>query len=236
MSLSAPLSLGVCVLDAKVRPCFENWLRSRHLAAPERLAQLSLPAPLFDVAPSFCPPACERSAGRSAEAAVWIRRRHVQYHHTGVRTPIVAACAFLAAVRVTSAFRDPRRDSVLLGQPAVEWPRLDCLLFVYSPGFPVTKVEEYVRLRKPYCLNNVSAEHVLRDRRLVYHVLLRHGIPVARHAFMIRAGPVESHSVLEELEDAVVVDGVTIHKPFVEKPVDANVGTPLFACVRVLCE
>jgi inositol-hexakisphosphate/diphosphoinositol-pentakisphosphate 1-kinase len=98
---------------------------------------------------------------------------------------------------------------------------------VYSPGFPISKAEEYVRLRKPYCVNNVSAEHVLRDRRLFYHVLARHGVPVPRHIFMIRAGPVEKHSTLEERDDYIVVDGVRMDKPFVEKPVDANVRAGL---------
>lgn len=75
-------------------------------------------------------------------------------------------------------------------------------------------------------MNNVSTEHVLRDRRLFYHVLGRHGIPVPRHAFMIRSGPVEKHSILDEHDDYVVVDGVRFNKPFVEKPVDAEVRVP----------
>lgn len=147
---------------------------------------------------------------------------------------IFNCCVLVPAIGTLIAHLPTLSEECILEKKALEWPLCECLIACYSPGFPVSKAEEYVRLRKPFCVNNVSSEHILRDRRLVYHVLQRHGIPVPRHAFMIRAGPVEKHSVMEELEDAVIIDGQRIAKPFVEKPVNANVRASVM-CVYTFC-
>ena len=212
------ISIGLCALEAKVRRC------ARALG----LLCLRLP----------------RNAAR-AFVQVTSRRfqeilgRFLEYENGLFEIVIFGCVPRLNSVTIASARvpvpRSSRRwslwlcsDACILEKPALEWPVCECIISAYSPGFPISKAEEYVKLRRPFCVNNVSAEHVLRDRRLFYHVLGRHGIPVPRHAFMIRAGPVEKHSVIEEHEDCVIVDGVQISKPFVEKPVDADVS---FGCV-----
>ncbi len=102
------------------------------------------------------------------------------------------------------------------------WPIVDCLMSWYSFGFPLAKAREYARLRRPFCVNDLSFEPILRDRRLFYDVLRRNGIPCPRHAIANREGAVESWTVVNESEDAIEVGGVKILKPFVEKPVDAE--------------
>ncbi len=68
-----------------------------------------------------------------------------------------------------------------------------------------------------------DSERLLRDRRLFYGVLSNHKIPVPPHVVVSRDGPPDTHPTVEEHDDHVIVDGVRLNKPFVEKPVDAEV-------------
>ena len=79
-------------------------------------------------------------------------------------------------------------DDVILNQPVEEWPLCDCLIAFFSGKFPLKKAERYVELRKPFCLTNLTSEWVFHDRRLVYEVLKRHGIPTPKHYFVNRDG------------------------------------------------
>lgn len=82
-------------------------------------------------------------------------------------------------------------------------------------------------------------QRVLQDRRRVYELLMNSGIDVPKHVFMNRDGyksnlsiDEQNEQVLEdsdceedeliEHDDSIEVNGVVIHKPFVEKPVDAD--------------
>lgn len=51
--------------------------------------------------------------------------------------------------------------------PVEDWPVCDCLVAFYSTGFPSDKAEAYVKLRRPYALNNLEMQDVLHDRRRV---------------------------------------------------------------------
>jgi inositol hexakisphosphate/diphosphoinositol-pentakisphosphate kinase len=122
-------------------------------------------------------------------------------------------------------------EDCILNKPVEEWPLCHCLIAFYSAGFPLTKAEAYVRLRRPFCVNDLSNERLLQDRRRFYNVLMRHKIPVPPHVVVTREGPPERHTVVEEFEDHIVVDGKKLSKPFVEKPVDAEVRTLCCRCV-----
>ena len=82
-------------------------------------------------------------------------------------------------------------------------------------------------------------QRALQDRRRVYELLMNSGIDVPKHVFMNRDGYKSNLSVDEqneqvlgdsdceedeliEQDDSIEVNGVVIHKPFVEKPVDAD--------------
>lgn len=126
-------------------------------------------------------------------------------------------------------------DDVILNAPVGEWPMCDVLIAFYSSGYPLGKAEAYAELRKPFLLNDLKMQRVLQDRRRVYDLLEASGIDVPRHVFMNRDGYVSHNSSnsdsmcgdgeedeLVEHDDHIEVNGVVIHKPFVEKPVDAD--------------
>lgn len=108
-------------------------------------------------------------------------------------------------------------------------------------------MQDYVALRKPFLLNDLAMQIRLLDRVEVYKsverraaepsspkllILLPHNIfftprsilrendiPVPPHVFLDRS---DKTQVVEEKEDSVTVNGVTIAKPFVVKPQNAE--------------
>lgn len=64
--------------------------------------------------------------------------------------------------------------------PVEDWPVCDCLVAFYSTGFPSDKAEAYVKLRRPYALNNLEMQDVLHDRRRVRKELSRDGKELER--------------------------------------------------------
>ncbi|CAI5741413.1 unnamed protein product [Hyaloperonospora brassicae] len=114
-------------------------------------------------------------------------------------------------------------DDTILHRPPHLWPVCDALITFYSTGFPLQKIEEYVRLVRPVLVNELSMQHVLFDRRKVYALLTRHGIQVPRHIIVNRdvpdGGPQDE---LIEHDNYVEINNVRINKPFVEKPADAE--------------
>ncbi|MCO5606668.1 hypothetical protein L7F22_060857 [Adiantum nelumboides] len=113
-------------------------------------------------------------------------------------------------------------DEVILEEPVDKWPPCDCLIAFYSTGFPMEKAEEYAQLRKPFLVNDLKMQHLLRDRRKVYAHLEEHGIPIPDYALVNRDSPFENVDYFIEEEDYIEVKGKRIFKPFVEKPVDGE--------------
>ena len=112
-------------------------------------------------------------------------------------------------------------NDTILNSPIEEWPLCDCLCSWFSHGFPLDKAIAYAELRKPFLINDLEKQKsVLMDRRQVYQVLKENEIPVSRYVVMSRE-PGSTDELVED-EDWIEVNGVRIHKPFVEKPVDAE--------------
>lgn len=102
------------------------------------------------------------------------------------------------------------------------------LIAFFSKGYPLPKAKEYVQLRKPFILNDLGMQALLQDRRRVYDLLEASGIDVPRHAYMSRDGYVSTgtgagngcgDTEVAEFDDHIEINGISIHKPFVEKPV-----------------
>jgi len=120
-------------------------------------------------------------------------------------------------------------DEVILNHSIDDWPQVDVLIAFYSSGYPLEKAEDYVAKYEPFVLNDLGSQHTLMDRRKVYDLMEENGIDVPRHVYVSRdgykcrtSGAGTKEEELEEHDDFITVNGVTIEKPFVEKPVDAD--------------
>eukprot|EP01083_Nonionella_stella_P118644 354271_1 len=113
----------------------------------------------------------------------------------------------------------PFGDLALLHRPIEEWPRCDVLIAYFSSGYPMDKVIQYANKYKPCLINDLSSQMLLRDRLSIKNILICHKIPTPRYAVLDRNDA--SHNVVE-YDDKIVVNGVTIRKPFVEKPMHAE--------------
>eukprot|EP00968_Pinguiococcus_pyrenoidosus_P017139 scaffold1667_cov258-Pinguiococcus_pyrenoidosus.AAC.13 len=114
-------------------------------------------------------------------------------------------------------------DDIMLNKPVEEWPVCDALIAFFSKGFPLAKAIEYVDLRKPYCINDIHKQGLLLDRRRVYAMLQEAEITVPVHAIVDRDTEEAAARVeVNEYDEYLDVNGVILHKPVVEKPVNAE--------------
>ena len=77
-------------------------------------------------------------------------------------------------------------DDMILHKPIEEWPTCHVLIAFFSKGFPLEKAMEYVKLRKPFTINNLEMQNTLKDRRRVYDLLEGSGIDVPKHVYLSR--------------------------------------------------
>tara|TARA_R110002003_G_scaffold44_6_gene3232 strand:- start:5892 stop:7595 length:1704 start_codon:yes stop_codon:yes gene_type:complete len=145
-------------------------------------------------------------------------------------------------------------DKIILDEAVENWPVCDFLISFFSDGFPLDKAIAYVKLRKPFCVNDLPMQQVLWDRRLCLGILDKLNVPTPRRIDVSRDGGPKLQSAefakslydrtglrLEGAEDGtgggaqapkqveliddgntILVDGVTLTKPFVEKPVSGE--------------
>ncbi|ESO04589.1 hypothetical protein HELRODRAFT_149890, partial [Helobdella robusta] len=113
-------------------------------------------------------------------------------------------------------------EDTILNQPIEKWPICDCLVSFHSKGFPLEKAIQYVEMRKPFVINDLKTQYCLQDRSKVYRTLAHHGIDKPRYAVMNRDPSAEGMCQFSEADDYIEVNGSVFHKPFVEKPVNAE--------------
>jgi hypothetical protein len=61
---------------------------------------------------------------------------------------------------------------MLLHEPIETWPKCDCLIGFYATGYPLEKAQDYSKMHRPFVINDLWQQQVLRDRRDVYVVSL----------------------------------------------------------------
>lgn len=92
-------------------------------------------------------------------------------------------------------------DDILLNTPIETWPQCDVLIAFYSTNYPTEKVLEYIKLRKPFCINDLSMDKILKDRRKMYKLLVELGIDVPTHYIVNRNENEEDTNVIEEYDE-----------------------------------
>ncbi|RPA86476.1 hypothetical protein BJ508DRAFT_411174 [Ascobolus immersus RN42] len=141
-------------------------------------------------------------------------------------------------------------DKVILDEDIENWPTCDFLISFYSTGFPLRKAIAYAKLRKPFCVNDLLMQKVLWDRRLILRLLDMVKVPTAKRLEISRDGGPDlpedvrelverklqykippkdapewkapAHVELSEDGNTLYVDGQSLRKPFVEKPVNGE--------------
>lgn len=133
-------------------------------------------------------------------------------------------------------------DKVILDEDVETWPTCDFLISFFSKGFPLDKSIAYVKLRKPFIINDLILQKVLWDRRLCLQILQAAKIPTPFRLMITRdGGPKVDRDLDEKLkemgvtinhvdepawkmldDDTLEVNGIVMKKPFVEKPVDGE--------------
>lgn len=139
-------------------------------------------------------------------------------------------------------------DKVILDEAIENWPTCDFLVSFFSTGFPLDKAISYVNYRKPYLINDLVLQKSLWDRRLVLSVLNHANVLTPERLEISRDGGPHIDAQLREklLEvgvpglkldaltdqkepdwrmvdaDTLMVNGRTMKKPYVEKPVDGE--------------
>ncbi|KAF8914584.1 histidine phosphatase superfamily-domain-containing protein [Mucidula mucida] len=136
-------------------------------------------------------------------------------------------------------------DKVILDEDVENWPRCDILISFFSTDFPLDKAISYVKLRNPFCINDLAPQALLWDRRLVGAVLDHLKVPTPPRLEVSRDGGPKIDSDLRDMMkqrlglvlggyqvtpevtlsddgDALIIDGKVLKKPFVEKPVSGE--------------
>ncbi|KAF9188009.1 hypothetical protein BGZ50_001635 [Haplosporangium sp. Z 11] len=134
-------------------------------------------------------------------------------------------------------------DKCILDEDVKSWPACDFFISFFSKGFPLRKAIDYVKLRTPFCVNEVDMQTVLWDRRHVLEILDQINIHTPKRLVMDRdGGPKLDARVLQKLnlrgvsvieeraepefriidQDTIQIGDKVITKPFVEKPVSGE--------------
>ncbi|KIM46207.1 hypothetical protein M413DRAFT_441274 [Hebeloma cylindrosporum] len=220
-----------------------------HLHSPEKPSPRSSSIITRSSSPS--------STGSYSDLALTLDPKYVQIHQ---KSAVLGVCAMDIKAR-SKAMREILTrlverargaievkvfgDKVILDEDVENWPRCDVLISFFSTDFPLDKAISYVKLRKPFCINDLPPQALLWDRRLVGAILDHLGVPTPTRIEVSRdSGPkvepelveimknrlgialggfhVTPEVVLREDGDAIIVDGKAMEKPFVEKPVSGE--------------
>ena len=116
--------------------------------------------------------------------------------------------------------------------PIEHWPPCDALIAFHSGKFPLAKAIAYAKLHQPVQINDLEVQvcgvmrsacthrgqEELLSRASMYRRLVLSGVPTSPHWIVNHLDPAQE-ALFEEYDDYVVINGTTLAKPFVEKPV-----------------
>ena len=112
-------------------------------------------------------------------------------------------------------------NDVLLTRDVNEWPQCDCLIGFASGEFPLEKAIEYAK-RHPdmMVLNDLPMQQTIQSRLSVYQLLEKLNVRIPPYVAVLRGADLAEGETCDFVEetDYIVVNGVKMEKPFLEKP------------------
>jgi len=103
-----------------------------------------------------------------------------------------------------------------------QWPECDAFIAFHSRGFPLSKALHYDRMYKPLSLCDIPQQFKLLDRRKVYLLLDSHKIATLPRIIVERDSHGNTLLPFRQEGDTLFCGDEMLHKPFVEKPIDAE--------------
>ena len=101
-----------------------------------------------------------------------------------------------------------------------EWPKCDIFICFFSKGYPIDKVLLYIKINPNIRLiNDLESQKWLLNRVSVKNILIKNNIPTPKYGILNRES--NNYNIIE-YDNKIILNGVTLYKPFFEKPIDAE--------------
>lgn len=81
---------------------------------------------------------------------------------------------------------------ILFKEQIEKWPIVEALIIFFSNGFPFNKALDYVKLRKPFLINDFENQKIFWDRRNVFKILTSHGVPTPNYIIFNRGEVIDN--------------------------------------------
>ena len=83
-------------------------------------------------------------------------------------------------------------EDLIFDKEIEDWPIVESMIVFFSTGFPFNKVLEYIKLRKPFLVNDFESQKIFWDRREVSKKLLKNNIPTPESIIIDRGEKIDN--------------------------------------------
>lgn len=77
-------------------------------------------------------------------------------------------------------------NNIIFNKEVQDWPIVKSMIIFFSNGFPYEKGLNYVKLRKPFLINDFENQKLFWDRRVVFKILEENKLPIPKYFILNR--------------------------------------------------
>ena len=85
-------------------------------------------------------------------------------------------------------------ESLIFNESIEKWPVCQSMIVFFSNGFPYNKVLEFIKLRKPFLINDFETQKIFWDRRKISKILKENNIPTPNGFILDREEEINNDS------------------------------------------